>query len=376
LSTSESVKQAMARDLGSRDREFIEQVRKIRLRLLQIGGAEDGAYEAVLMQGSGTFAVESVLSSVVPRGGKLLVAINGAYGRRMAQMGKILGIETESVVFPEALPVDVQQIENALSHDPGITHVGTIHCETTTGILNPVEAVGRLVRRLGRIFVVDAMSSFGGMPVPVGDGGIDFLISSANKCIQGVPGFGFVLARRERLIESEGRARSLSLDLVSQWRGLEADGQFRFTPPTHALLAFWQALEELQAEGGVTGRASRFAANKRVLDEGMSQLGFEAYLAPEHQSCIISSFRYPKHANFIFQEFYERLSDKGFVIYPGKVSDADCFRIGTIGHIFPEDMQALLAAMRQTLVEMGIGPFQEASSPERKHGMGMTGAAS
>jgi 2-aminoethylphosphonate-pyruvate transaminase len=376
LSTSESVKQAMARDLGSRDREFIEQVRKIRLRLLQIGGAEDGAYEAVLMQGSGTFAVESVLSSVVPRGGKLLVAINGAYGRRMAQMGKILGIETESVVFPEALPVDVQQIENALSHDPGITHVGTIHCETTTGILNPVEAVGRLVRRLGRIFVVDAMSSFGGMPVPVGDWGIDFLISSANKCIQGVPGFGFVLARRERLIESEGRARSLSLDLVSQWRGLEADGQFRFTPPTHALLAFWQALEELQAEGGVTGRASRFAANKRVLDEGMSQLGFEAYLAPEHQSCIISSFRYPKHANFIFQEFYERLSDKGFVIYPGKVSDADCFRIGTIGHIFPEDMQALLAAMRQTLVEMGIGPFQEASSPERKHGMGMTGAAS
>jgi 2-aminoethylphosphonate-pyruvate transaminase len=294
----------------------------------------------------------------------------------MAQMGKILGIETESVVFPEALPVDVQQIENALSHDPGITHVGTIHCETTTGILNPVEAVGRLVRRLGRIFVVDAMSSFGGMPVPVGDWGIDFLISSANKCIQGVPGFGFVLARRERLIESEGRARSLSLDLVSQWRGLEADGQFRFTPPTHALLAFWQALEELQAEGGVTGRASRFAANKRVLDEGMSQLGFEAYLAPEHQSCIISSFRYPKHANFIFQEFYERLSDKGFVIYPGKVSDADCFRIGTIGHIFPEDMQALLAAMRQTLVEMGIGPFQEASSPERKHGMGMTGAAS
>jgi 2-aminoethylphosphonate-pyruvate transaminase len=376
LSTSESVKQAMARDLGSRDREFIEQVRKIRLRLLQIGGAGDGAYEAVLMQGSGTFAVESVLSSVVPRGGKLLVAINGAYGRRMAQMGKILGIETESVVFPEALPVDVQQIENALSHDPGITHVGTIHCETTTGILNPVEAVGRLVRRLGRIFVVDAMSSFGGMPVPVGDWGIDFLISSANKCIQGVPGFGFVLARRERLIESEGRARSLSLDLVSQWRGLEADGQFRFTPPTHALLAFWQALEELQAEGGVTGRASRFAANKRVLDEGMSQLGFEAYLAPEHQSCIISSFRYPKHANFIFQEFYERLSDKGFVIYPGKVSDADCFRIGTIGHIFPEDMQALLAAMRQTLVEMGIGPFQEASSPERKHGMGMTGAAS
>ena len=365
LSTSETVKRAMMRDLGSRDREFIEVVRNIRRRLLQIGGVENAAYEAVLMQGSGTFAIESVISSVIPQDGKLLVLVNGAYGRRMAQIAKTLAIETETVVVPESLPIDVGQVEVLLSRDSGMTHVGVIHCETTTGMLNPVEALGKAVRRLGRVLVVDAMSSFGGMRLPVADWSIDFLISSANKCIQGVPGFGFVLARRDLLLKSEGHGRSVSLDLISQWRGLEADGQFRFTPPTHALLAFWQALEELQAEGGVVGRAARYAANKKVLAEGMSKLGFESYLAPEHQSSIITSFRYPKQANFNFSQFYERLSAKGFVIYPGKVSDADCFRIGTIGHIFPEDIKALVAAIGETLREMGIPQLQARPGTEK-----------
>ena len=359
----------MMRDLGSRDCEFIELVRNIRRRLLQIGGVENKAYEAILMQGSGTFAVESVISSVMPQRGKLLVVINGAYGRRMAHIAKTLRIETETIVVPEALPIDVKQVEAVLARDPSITHVGTIHCETTTGMLNPVEALGKAARRLGRVFIVDAMSSFGGMPLPVDDWCIDFLISSANKCIQGVPGFGLVLARRDLLKESEGCARSVSLDLISQRKGLEADGQFRFTPPTHVLLAFWQALEELQAEGGVAGRAARYAANKKALSEGMSKLGFEPYLAPEHQSCIITSYRYPKHPKFSFQQFYERLSAKGFVIYPGKVSDADCFRIGTIGHVFPADIKALLEAIGQALQEMGIHQLQSSSSAEQKPGL-------
>lgn len=376
LTTSESVKQAMMRDLGSRDREFIELVQNIRQRLLQVGSAQDRGYEAILMQGSGTFAVESVISSVIPRNGKLLVAINGAYGRRMVQIAKTLGIMTESIVTPESQPIDVGQVEKMLAREPGITHVGAIHCETTTGMLNPVEALGKVVRQSGRVLIVDAMSSFGGMPLPVADWSIDFLVSSANKCIQGVPGFGFVLARRDLLVESEGRARSLSLDLTAQWKGLEADGQFRFTPPTHTLLAFWQALEELQAEGGVSERAARYAANKRALTEGMSTLGFESYLAPEHQSDIITSFRYPKHPKFSFPEFYERLSVKGFVIYPGKVSDADCFRIGTIGHIFPKDVEALVAAVGETMQEMGIAQAQTVSSAEKTQGPRTTGASS
>jgi 2-aminoethylphosphonate-pyruvate transaminase len=175
-----------------------------------------------------------------------------------------------------------------------------------------------------------------------------------------VPGFAFALARRELLLEAEDRARSVSLDLVSQWKGLEGDGQFRFTPPTHVLLAFWQALEELDREGGIGGRAARYAANQRVLVEGMKELGFDAYLAPEHQSHIITSFRYPKHPNFDFSRFYQHLSQRGFVIYPGKVSDADCFRIGTIGHIFPEDLKALVAAVRQTLIDMQIDSAKSA----------------
>jgi len=200
LTTSEAVKQAMLHDLGSRDDTLVELIQRNRRRLLEIGGVEDGTYEAVLMQGSGTFVVESVISSLVPRDGKLLVAINGAYGRRMAEIAKTLAIETEVIIVPEAQPVAPTQIENVLVRDPAITHVGMVHCETTTGILNPVEEVGRIARRLQRTFIVDAMSSFGGMPMDIRGCGIDLLVSSANKCIQGVPGFGFVLARRALLL--------------------------------------------------------------------------------------------------------------------------------------------------------------------------------
>ena len=360
LTTSKTVKEAMLHDLGSRDRSFIELVRRIRHRLLQIGGVDDGSYEAVLMQGSGTFAVESVISSIIPRDGKLVVAINGAYGRRMAQIAKRLEIDTETIVSPEVRPIVADQIEAKLARDSAITHVGTIHCETTTGILNAVQEIGPLVRKCGRALIVDAMSSFAGVPIDVSGWGIDFLISSANKCIQGVPGFAFVLARRELLLEAAGRARSLSLDLVSQWEGLEKDGQFRFTPPTHALLAFWQALQELEAEGGTSGRARRYAENAKILVEGMEKLGFEPFLEPEHRSNIITSFRYLRHSNFDFKEFYQRLSDIGFVIYPGKLTDADSFRIGTIGHIFPNDIRALLFAIQKSLQEMQVSPSSAA----------------
>lgn len=361
LTTSETVKRAMLHDLGSRDGEFMERIREIRCRLLRIGGVEDGGYEAILMQGSGTFAVESVISSVIPRNGKLLVAVNGAYGRRMAQIARTLGIETETIAGPESQPIKPKQIEEVLVRDPGITHVAAIHCETTTGILNPVQEVGVIAGRLRRIFIVDAMSSFAGVPIDIRAWGIDFLVSSANKCMQGVPGFAFVLARRALLEQAEGQARSVSLDLASQWKAMETDGQFRFTPPTHVLLAFWQALQELEAEGGISGRAARYAMNARVLIEGMEELGFEPYLPPEYRSRIITCFCYLRHPHFEFQQFYQRLSDKGYVIYPGKLTDSDCFRIGTIGHIFPKDVQALLGAIRESLEEMHICPSKNAT---------------
>ncbi|MCH8342304.1 MAG: 2-aminoethylphosphonate--pyruvate transaminase [Chloroflexi bacterium] len=354
LTTSMTVKQAMLRDLGSRDSEFIDLVKDIRTRLLEIGGVRDQGYEAVIMQGSGTFTLEAVVSSSVPSDGKMLVIINGAYGRRIAQIAEIHNIRTTTLEFPENQVPDLAQIEKALETDTAITNVAVIHCETTTGLMNPVKEIGRMVQQSGARYFVDAMSSFGAVPIDLAEWGIDYLVSSANKCIEGVPGFGFALARREALMQTEGNARSLSLDLLSQWKGLEQNGQFRFTPPTHALLAFHQALLELEAEGGVAGRAARYRANYETLIAGMRALGFQEYLEPEDRGYIITSFRYPTHPNFDFDEFYKRLNDRGYVIYPGKVSQADCFRIGTIGRIFESDMNDLLAALREVVAEMGI----------------------
>ena len=323
--------------------------------LLSLAGVSQAAgYEAVLMQGSGTFGIESVITSAVPRDGKLLVLANGAYGERIARIADVAGIECAVLRSPEDMPIDPAEADTALADDPAITHVAIVHCETTTGILNHIEHIGAVVRSHGRAYIVDAMSSFGAIPIDAGAIGIDFLVSSANKCIEGVPGFSFVIADRAALLHCEGKARTVSLDLHAQWRGLENDGQFRFTPPTHAILAFEQALTELDAEGGVAGRAARYTANQRALLDGMQAMGFRPYLAWERQSYVITSFHYPRHQNFSFPAFYDRLAGTGFVIYPGKVSQAECFRIGTIGRIFEHDIRALLTTIRTVLDEMGV----------------------
>ena len=343
----------MLRDLGSRDGEFIAIVREIRRALLEIGRS-NGAYEAVLVQGSGTFGLESVVSSAIPKNGKLLVVVNGAYGKRVVRMAEVHAIPVTVQTYAEDTLPDVSAVASALASDAAITHVAMVHSETTTGLINPIEAVGRVVREARRSFIVDAMSSFGAIPIDLERCAIDYIVSSANKCIEGVPGFSFVLARREPLLASEGAARSLSLDLHAQWRGLEKDGQFRFTPPTHALLAFHQALRELTEEGGVDARGARYRACQKALADGMNTLGFTAYLPPELQGPIITTFRYPAHAKFAFEAFYEGLSDRGFAIYPGKLTNADCFRIGSIGRIFESDVLNLVAAIRDVLATMGV----------------------
>jgi 2-aminoethylphosphonate-pyruvate transaminase len=354
LTTSRTVKQAMLRDLGSRDFEFIALVRDIRQRLLQIAHAPEDQYTTVLMQGSGTFAVEATIGSVIPPTGKLLIIVNGAYGQRMTQIATALHIDFVALTFGEENWPELDQIEQALVRDGEITHVGVVHCETTTGILNPIEAIGSIVQRHGRQYILDAMSSFGAVPIDLGLTPIDYLISSANKCLEGVPGCAFVIARREALLTTAGYARSLSLDLYAQWYGLEQNGQFRFTPPTHVLLALEQALNELDAEGGVIGRAARYKTNHETLMWGMRRLGFQPLLKADRQSHIITSFLYPRHPNFNFADFYERLNTKGCVIYPGKLTTADCFRIGNIGRLFETDILNLLCAIEQTLREMSI----------------------
>jgi 2-aminoethylphosphonate-pyruvate transaminase len=353
LTTSRMVKQAMLRDLGSRDGEFLGIVKDVRGRLVELGGGSK-EYTSVLMQGSGTFAIESVVSSVIPPGGKLLILINGAYGERILKMAEIHHIPVTPLRFAENRIPDESSLEGNLNTDPSITHVAVVHCETTTGIINPIEKYGEIVHRKGKTFIVDAMSSFGAYPVDLEACQIHFLVSSANKNIEGVPGFSYALARKDSLLATEGMARTLSLDLFAQWKGLETDGQFRFTPPTHAILAFHQALLELEQEGGVPARAKRYRANYEITLEAMKKMGFIPYLPPHQRGYIITSFYYPKSPNFHFETFYELLNRKGFVIYPGKLSTTNCFRIGHVGRLDDADVRALMTAISETLAEMNI----------------------
>jgi 2-aminoethylphosphonate-pyruvate transaminase len=354
LTTSDTVKQAMLRDLGSLDSEFLATVRNIRTRLLELGPYPGEEYECVLMQGSGTFVVESVISSAIPCDGKLLALVNGAYGRRIAQQARVYGIDLDVFEVAENQKFTAELVADYLAARSGFTHVAVVHCETTSGMLNQVEEIGRVIHHAGAAYIVDAMSSFGAVPIDMVGAHIDFLISSANKCIEGVPGFGFVLADRRALYAARGNARTLSLDLYGQWAGMEADGHFRFTPPIHTMLAFEQALNELDEEGGVRARGERYRQNHMSLCRGMKALGFEIYLAEEDQSFIITSFRYPSNPAFQFGDFYERLWTLGYAIYPGKLSHEACFRIGTIGRITTADVEALLAAIRRVLPEMGV----------------------
>lgn len=356
LTTSLSVKQAMLRDAGSWHTDFNAVVASVRERLLALAGlARADGWEVVLLQGSGTFGVEAVFQTCVPPNGKVAVLTNGAYGERIVQMLEYARIPHVALRTAEQAPANPGILDAVLTTDPDITHVALVHCETTTGILNPLEAIGRVARRHGKVFVVDAMSSFAGTPIDFATAEIDFLISSANKCVEGVPGFSFVFAKRALLLASEGWARSLSLDLLGQLKGFEKNGQFRYTPPTHVILAFDQALRELEAEGGISARSERYRRNHATLLAGMARLGFQPLLPAPLQSHIITAFRYPA-PDFDFATFYRRLAERGFIIYPGKLTQVDTFRIGNIGRLLPTDLQQLVAAIQEVLGEIQPTP--------------------
>jgi 2-aminoethylphosphonate-pyruvate transaminase len=351
LTTTRTVKEAMLIDIGSWDRDCIDLVREIREQILLLAnGGPD--LTVTPFQGTGSYAVEAVLGSALPRDGKLLILKNGAYGQRMALIAEALKIPARVQADPEDRPHDPRAVGRILDEDPAITHVACVHCETTTGMLNPLREIGLEVGRRKRRFIVDAVSSFAaypsgpGKPIDFASGPIDHLVSSANKCVEGVPGFAFVISRKQAVVEAAGNGRSLSLDLHGQWSHLEKTGQFRFTPPTHVLLAFRQALRELEEEGGVEARVRRYAENRRILVEGMRELGFRPYLRDEFHSHVITTFHYP-HEKFDFRSFYDRLHARGYIIYPGKLSAVDTFRIATIGSIGAREVRGLLLAIEE-----------------------------
>ena len=355
LTTSLTVKEAMLRDAGSWHYDFNALVTSVRERLVTLAGlSREQGWECVLLQGSGTFGVEAVFQTTVPPNGKVAVLANGAYGERMVLMLQHARIAHEVLRTPEDTPGDPVPLDALLARDKAITHVAAVHCETTTGILNDIATIGRVAKKHSRVYVVDAMSSFGALPIDFAACGIDYLISSANKCIEGVPGFSFVFCRRAALVACEGFARNLSMNLLDQFKAFEKSSQFRYTPPTHAILAFDQALRELDLEGGVASRGARYRRNHETLLAGMKRLGFRSYLPPAVQSPIITSFLYPADPRFDFPEFYRRVADKGFILYPGKISQAATFRIGNIGRLFESDMRCVVSAIGETIEEMGV----------------------
>ncbi|MCK8484238.1 2-aminoethylphosphonate--pyruvate transaminase [Aliiroseovarius sp. S2029] len=360
LTTSYAVKEAMLRDWGSWDDDFRAMTREMRQRLLALLGDGSDDFDCVPMQGSGTFSVEAMLASFIPRDGKALVLANGAYGMRSAQTLEYLGRDHVVLNKGDYLPPRGDEVAQILTDDPAITHVVAIHCETSSGILNPVEEISEAVYAAGRKLLIDSMSAFGAIDLKVADIRYEAMVSSANKCIEGVPGFGFIIARKSELEAAKGNSHSLSLDVHAQWAHMNKTGQWRFTPPTHVVAAFLEALRGHDAEGGVAGRGGRYTRNRDVMVDGMRELGFETLLKDRWLSPIIVTFFCPADENFVFDHFYELMKDKGFIIYPGKLTVVDSFRVGCIGQMDEHVMRQVVTAAKETLDEMGV---QNAAPP-------------
>jgi 2-aminoethylphosphonate-pyruvate transaminase len=357
LTTSRTVKLAMLADWGSRDVEFRQIISDIRQGLLKLANC-DADYECVIMQGSGTFAIEAALGSFCPTTKtKTLVVANGAYGDRAAQILERIGRPYVKIDKGDSAAPTLEDVTLVLDADKVISHVWMIHCETTSGIINPIADIGQTAKNHDCVFMVDAMSSFGAIPLDMKAMNIDVMVSSSNKCIEGVPGFSYVLVKRDLLEASAGASHSVVLDLFEQWRGLNTNGQFRFTPPTHALVAFHQALKEHEQQGGVEGRGARYTRNAQMLVKGMRDIGFSTLLNDNEAGPIIQTFLTPRDPNFHFEKFYEALRVRGFAIYPGKLTKRSSFRIGNIGQIDETVIKSVLDAIRDVMAEMGVTDF-------------------
>jgi 2-aminoethylphosphonate-pyruvate transaminase len=354
VTTAKSVKEASLAELGTVDSGFIMKVQQIRQKLLKLAHVESPEFEAVIIPGSGTYGIESTISSAIPSNGMLLNIVNGAYGRRISKIARIHSIPLKELIFEENQLPDLKEIEFVLKHNLQITHIAVVHGETSTGMLNPIAEIGELCARYNKIFIVDAMSTFGAYDIYLKELNISYLISGSGICIEGIPGFSFVLLKRTALDQCKYQVRSLSLDLYDQWVGLNTSGEFRFTPPVQALLTFNEALSELEKEGGINRRAERYSVNNALLVGEMRELGFEMYLPANMRSYIVTSFLYPDHPDFSFEKFSMNLNEKGFVISPGRINKTDCFRIANIGQLYPHDIQKLVDTIESVLYELKI----------------------
>jgi 2-aminoethylphosphonate-pyruvate transaminase len=353
LTTSADTKSAMLSDWGSWDGAFNALTASVCRDLVAIVNAQS-EHVCVPLQGSGTFAVEAALGTLVPKGGKVLVPDNGSYCKRIVRILDYLGREAVVLSHGEQEPADPTRIESALAADSSITHVAQVHCETGTGILNPLPAIATIVANHGRGLIVDAMSSFGAIPIDARTIRFDALIAASGKCLEGVPGMGFVIARRTALERCGGNSGSLAMDLLDQWLYMQKTGQWRFTPPTHVLAALRAAVDQYLAQGGQPARLARYSENCAALVSGMRALGFKTFLPDDLQAPIIVTFHSPPDPAYDFGEFYALVRERGFILYPGKLTAVDTFRVGCIGAIGADTLRQAVAAVADTLREMGV----------------------
>lgn len=353
LTTSLRTRQAMLVDWGSWDDRFNQLTASLSEQLLAIINGSD-THHCVPLQGSGTFAVEAAIGTLVPRDGNVLVLINGAYGKRLAKICEVLGRRFSTFEAAEDQPTTAADVERLLKADPSISHVALIHCETSTGILNPLSDIAAVIARHGKRLIIDAMSSFGALPIDAQEIAFDALIAASGKCLEGVPGMGFVFARKEALANAAGNAHSLAMDLKDQHAYMAKTGQWRFTPPTHVVAALHEALLQYNEEGGLPARHKRYANNCQTLLDGMARLGLRSFLPAAIQAPIIVTFHAPKDPRYDFKTFYERVKAKGFILYPGKLTQVETFRVGCIGHVNQAEMQAAVNAVGQVLQEMEV----------------------
>ncbi len=353
LTTTLTTKAAMLRDWGSWDASFNAVTARVRERLTAIVNGRE-THVCVPMQGSGTFSVEGAVNTLVPRDGHVLVLINGAYGKRLARLTEMMGRRLSVFETADDVPTTAADVARALDADASITHVGLIHCETSTGILNALPEIADVVAKRGRSLIVDAMSSFGAIPIDAKKIPFDALIAASGKCIEGPPGMGFVFVRRTVLEQCAGRSTSLALDLYDQWTYMERTTQWRYTPPTHVVAAVDAALEQYIAAGGQPARYRRYAANCETLISGMTEMGFKVFLDARIQAPIIVTFHAPADPKYAFKPFYDEVRNRGFILYPGKLTELETFRVGCIGAIGPEEMRQAVNAVRDSLRALGI----------------------
>jgi 2-aminoethylphosphonate-pyruvate transaminase len=333
LALANSVKRRMLIDLGSRDSVFRAITREVREDILWVAGAKD-THTVIPIQGSGTFALEAALIAFMSSSSKALVCVNGIYGERICAILARHGLAHLVLPTPATQIPDVARVAEHLEADPRITHLCFVHCETTTGILNPFRELLRCARERGVMTIVDSMSAFGAVDINASRDGFDVLVSSGNKCLEAPPGVAFVLAPKSAMQVRPAQVRSFCLDLFEQWRHMEASGEWRTTPPTHVVQALHMSLQELRAEGIAARRERYWRVQARVVS-GFAALGIEPILAPELRSPICVAFRIDalRGGADAFDSFYDYLVSQGLYIYAKAHAETRSFRVGCIGRI-------------------------------------------